>query len=147
MMFENFFWTPQHMKALSYHYSKLSPAYAEAWRAARRREELRSEDHMPPVQLDDEVLNKVIRHKDNESVLSILFLIHQSVFDMTIHGPATHADLEAMDLRETFDSLRRKITGVSGWESLGPEQDTSNGHTAFRAIVTRYDAGYYTYLL
>jgi hypothetical protein len=92
---------------------------------------------MPLVHLNVEVLDKVTRHKDNESVLS----------NMTIHGTVTHADIEAMNLRETFDSLRREITGVSGWEALEAEQEPPNGHTAFRVIVAGYDSGYYTYLL
>ena len=140
-MFENFFWQPHHMKELSFHYSQLSPEYMESWKAEQ------SEGYTePPVKLDDETITEILNQKE-ESELDILFLIHQSVFDMAIHDPPTQNAIESMDLTETWNKLRNDITGFQGGEALGEGWHWAIGHSVFRAPVTGYDAGYYTYLL
>ena len=69
-----------------------------------------------------------------------------ATFDMRIHSPATHGELEEMDISKLWYDLR---TEIMGYEDLDVEGGSGLGYgwSSFRAIMGKYSAGYYTYLL
>lgn len=79
-----------------------------------------------------------------ENELTSLFF---ATYDMLVHTPASHTELENLNLTELFNKTRSDIFKVSGGEALGEGWEWSHGQTTFRNILNRYDAGYYSYIL
>lgn len=112
-MLENWCWTPSQLKALSHHYSSLSPEYEAAWNEQQKGKS------KPDVQLPDELIENLIRTKHVNDALSNLRQLHFGIFDMTVHGPKSHAELEAFKISELYNDLRKEITQLDGPEVLG----------------------------
>lgn len=112
-MLENWCWNPNQLKALSRHYSTISPEYEAAWR-----EQANSEDK-PSEQLPDELIQNLIKTKHVNDALSNLRQLHFGIFDMSVHEPASHADAEVLDETEFYNKLRTEITPLDGPEIFG----------------------------
>lgn len=135
-MLENWCWTPSQLKSLSKHYSTISPEYYEAWKEA-------SSDHKgkPDAQIPDDLIQKLIKTKNLNGALFNLRQLHFGIFDMTIHEPKSHADLEKMKMSETYNKLRKEISKIEGPEVHGANYDWGNGEATFGHLMGGYDAG------
>jgi metallopeptidase MepB len=143
MMFEYFFWTPLHIKEVSHHYSYLSPNYEQTWRA----ENPEAQD-LPPLQLPDDTVGKLLRLKHTNKPLSLLKNLHFSLYDMIVHTPASHEELSAMNFCEVFNKTRNDIMGLQGGEALGEGWEWAHFESLFRHINGgSYDVGYYAYVM
>ncbi|MCJ1309892.1 hypothetical protein MMC25_003553 [Agyrium rufum] len=144
MMFENFFWDAQYMRDISCHYSILTPEYAAAWRVSL---ELEPGDPIPEVsaQISLDLATKLATTKNVGSAFKTMSLISQSTWDMLVHSPSSPEDLLHMDYARTFNTMRSDCTGLAGSEAFDGSQGL--GFSVFRAYMSGYDAGYYTYLL
>ncbi|KAK4448492.1 peptidase family M3-domain-containing protein [Podospora aff. communis PSN243] len=120
-MLENWCWTPAQLKALSSHYET-------------------------GAQIPDDLIEKLIATKHVNDALFNLRQLHFGLFDMTVHTPKNHADLEAMDISKVYNSLRLEISGIKGPESQGETGNWGNGQATFGHLIGGYDAGYYGYL-
>jgi metallopeptidase MepB len=140
-MLENWCWTPSQLKALSRHYSSISPDYMEAWKEAAGDSAKKPEERIP-----DELINNLIRTKNLNGALFNLRQLHFGIFDMTIHEPKSHDALEEMKITEIYNSLRKDISKLDGPEVLGQGHDWGNGQATFGHLMGGYDAGYYGYL-
>ena len=140
-MLENWCWTPSQLKALSRHYSSLTPEYMKAWEEAAGQSAEKPEQRIP-----DELVNKLIKTKNLNGALFNLRQLHFGIFDMTIHEPKSHDALEAMKISETYNFLRKDISKLDGPEVLGQGEDWGNGQATFGHLMGGYDAGYYGYL-
>ena len=112
-MLENWCWTPSQLKALSHHYSSLSPEYEAAWREQAKGQT------KPDVRLPDELISNLIKTKHVNDALSNLRQLHFGIFDMTVHEPSSHAEAEAFKLSELYNKLRHAITQLDGPEAYG----------------------------
>ena len=112
-MLENWCWTPSQLKALSRHYSTLSPEYEAAWREKAKSENKSS------AELPDELIQNLIKTKHVNDAMFNLRQLHFGIFDMTVHEPASHADAEVLDLTEFYNKLRTEITQLDGPELFG----------------------------
>ncbi|KAL8910285.1 MAG: hypothetical protein Q9171_004408 [Xanthocarpia ochracea] len=139
-MLENWCWTPSQLKALSCHYSSLSPEYETAWK-----EHAKSETK-PDPKLPDELIENLIKTKHVNDALFNLRQLHFGIFDMTVHGPESHEQLQGYDIPELYNRLRKEISGLDGPEDLGEGYKWGNGHATFGHLMGGYDAGYYGYL-
>lgn len=135
-MLENWCWTPSQLKSLSRHYSTLSPEYAEAWRGQAGAETAKPEEHIP-----DDLIQKLIKTKNLNGALFNLRQLHFGIFDMTIHEPKDHASLEALNITETYNGLRKDISKIDGPEALGEGNGWGNGQATFGHLMGGYDAG------
>ncbi|KAI1396826.1 Metalloprotease [Hypoxylon fuscum] len=120
-MLENWCWTPSQLKALSKHYET-------------------------GEKIPDELIEKQISTKHVNDALFNLRQLHFGIFDMTVHSPATHAELEKLDPSALFNDLRTQIAGIKGPEALGEPSTWGNGQATFGHLIGGYDAGYYGYL-
>ncbi|KAI1386625.1 Metalloprotease [Hypoxylon trugodes] len=120
-MLENWCWTPSQLKALSKHYE--------------------TGENIP-----DELIGKQISTKHVNDALFNLRQLHFGIFDMTVHSPASHGELEKMDISSTYNNLRAEIAGLEGPEVLGAPSNWGNGQATFGHLMGGYDAGYYGYL-
>lgn len=139
-MLENWCWTPSQLKALSQHYSTLSPEYLAAWK------EHASGQSPPPERLPDDLINNLVKTKHVNGALFNLRQLHFGTFDMAVHEPATHSDLEKTDVTALYNRLRNEITTLDGPEALGQGYNWGHGQATFGHLVGGYDAGYYGYL-
>ncbi|KAH9908506.1 Metalloprotease [Xylariomycetidae sp. FL2044] len=120
-MLENWCWTPSQIKALSRHYQT-------------------------GEKIPDDLIEKQISTKHVNDALFNLRQLHFGIFDMTIHSPPSHEELEKMDLSAVYNDLRKEISGLKGPEALGESSTWGNGQATFGHLIGGYDAGYYGYL-
>jgi metallopeptidase MepB len=142
-MLENWCWTPSQLKFLSQHYSSISDAYLESWK-----ESIGSKDATPPpAELPDELINSLIKTKHVNGALFNLRQLQVGIYDMTVHQPKSHEDIEKLDTSLTWGELRNAIMPYEGLEvSDGAKPDWAHGEAAFGHLMGGYDAGYYGYL-
>lgn len=135
-MLENWCWTPSQLKALSKHYSTLSPEYYSAWKEAAG-----ANAEKPDEQIPDDLIEKLIKTKNLNGALFNLRQLHFGIFDMTIHEPKDHESLETMNISETYNYLRKDISKIDGPEVLGEGHGWGNGQATFGHLMGGYDAG------
>ncbi|KAK0732007.1 hypothetical protein B0H67DRAFT_474268 [Lasiosphaeris hirsuta] len=145
IMFEQFFSNAAVVKDVSYHYSYLSPEFHDAWQSTTS-----LTTTQPPMKLTDSTSARLVgesRLRTQGYLDSQAFNLALSLFDVQVHSPASHEELEAMDLAATYNKIRTETTGLQGGEALGEGWAWSQGQSVFRMIISGYDAGYYTYVL
>ena len=96
-MLENWCWTPSQLKSLSSHYQ--------------------SGDSIP-----EDLIKKLISTKHVNDALFNLRQLHFGIFDMTIHTPKSHEEIEKADLSKIYNELRTEISGLAGPEALGEDR-------------------------
>ncbi|KAJ5320598.1 hypothetical protein N7508_000881 [Penicillium antarcticum] len=146
-MLENWCWTPSQLRSLSRHYSTLSPEYLASWQEAQQsRSGGKTATGPPSERIPDDVIENLIRTKHVNDALFNLRQLHFGIFDMAIHEPKSHADIEALPLSATYNRLRQEITQMDGPEALGAGSEWGHGEATFGHLIGGYDAGYYGYL-
>ncbi|KAH8680708.1 peptidase family M3 [Xylariales sp. PMI_506] len=120
-MLENWCWTPSQLKFLSSHYQ--------------------TNESIP-----DDLIEKLIATKHVNDALFNLRQLHFGIFDMTVHSPKSHEELEQLDVSKLYNELRSEIAGLDGPEALGESSDWGHGQATFGHLIGGYDAGYYGYL-
>ncbi|KAH8899745.1 zincin [Thozetella sp. PMI_491] len=120
-MLENWCWTPSQLKALSTH-----------WESGEK--------------IPDALIEKLIATKHVNAALFNLRQLHFGLFDMAVHSPKSHAEIEALDISKTYNDLRAEISGIKGPEAQGEPSDWGHGQATFGHLIGGYDAGYYGYL-
>ncbi|KAI9888136.1 MAG: hypothetical protein M1823_000071 [Watsoniomyces obsoletus] len=142
-MLEHWCWNPKQLKSLSKHYSYLSPEYEQAWREASEGQE---KADRPSETMPDELIDSLIKTKHVNDALFNLRQLHFGIFDMTVHEPKSHEDIEKMAITELYNDLRKEITQLDGEEVFGAKSDWAHGQATFGHLMGGYDAGYYGYL-
>lgn len=140
-MLENWCWTPSQIKSLSKHWSYLTPEYNEAWKASNK-----DGAPQPASTMPDSLIESIVSTRHVNDALFNLRQLHFGMFDMAIHEPASHADIEALDASETYNKLRKDISKIDGPETLGQGFNWGGGQSTFGHLMGGYDAGYYGYL-
>ncbi|KAL2153644.1 hypothetical protein VTH82DRAFT_4799 [Thermothelomyces myriococcoides] len=120
-MLENWCWTPSQLKSLSSHYETGQP-------------------------IPDDLIEKLIATKHVNDALFNLRQLHFGLFDMTVHTPKTHEELETLDVSKLYNDLRVEISQIKGPEAQGEPSTWGNGQATFGHLIGGYDAGYYGYL-
>lgn len=117
-MLENWCWTPSQLKALSHHYSTLSAEYKAAWR-----EQVGQKADDPEERLPDELIDNLIKTKHVNDALFNLRQLHFGIFDMTIHEPKSHEEVEGFKFSEMYNKLGYDLTGLETPAQLGESYD------------------------
>ena len=117
-MLENWCWTPSQLKSLSHHYSTLSPEYESAWRETAPKDAPK-----PGEELPDELIENLIRTKHVNGALFNLRQLHFGTFDMAIHEPKSHAEVEAMKFSELYNKIGYELTRLDTPAQLGKGYD------------------------
>ncbi len=100
----------------------------------------------PDEKIPDELIENLIKTKHVNDALFNLRQLHFGTFDMTVHEPASHDQIEKLPVSETYNKLRKQISQIDGPEVLGDGYGWGNGSATFGHLVGGYDAGYYGYL-
>lgn len=136
-MLENWCWTPAQLRSLSNHYSYLSPEYEQAYKESSGKSE------KPSKEIPQEFIDSLINTKHVNDALFNLRQLHFGTFDMTVHTPANHDDIEKLDITTTYNKLRKEISQLDGPEVLDGKNDWTwgNGQATFGHLIGGYDAG------
>lgn len=136
-MLENWCWTPSQLRALSHHYSYLSPEYETAYLADS------GDSKKPSESIPFELITNLINTKHVNDALFNLRQLHFGMFDMTVHEPKSHSEIENLDITETYNKLRHEISQLDGPEVLDKKGDWTwgNGQATFGHLIGGYDAG------
>jgi metallopeptidase MepB len=146
MMLEQFFWMERHIKDVSFHYSHIDSSMKKMWRSTLADQDESDVPEMP-VQLDDDLVRNLARTNQCKAVQDQLKEVFFATYDMLVHTPSSHAELEKLNLTELFNKTRSDVYKVRGGEASGEGWEWCHGQTIFRNILNRYDAGYYSYIL
>lgn len=147
-MLEYWTWLPSQLKSLSKHYSYLSPEYEQAWRETVKGNGTTAGNitaTRPPETLPDDLIETLIKSRRVNGALGALSQLHFGIFDMTIHTPQTHKQLEDLRIAETYNRLLKEVALLDGPEVLGDGFDWGHGYASVTHVIG-YDAGYYGYL-
>lgn len=142
-MLENWCWTPSQLKSLSRHYSYLSSEYEQAWKESAGGKD---DVEKPSEKMPDDMISSVIKTKHVNDATANLRQLHFGIFDMTVHEPKSHSDIEKLPITETYNNLRKEISLLDGLEVFGAKPDWGHGQATFGHLMGGYDAGYYGYL-
>ena len=139
MMFEHFLWIPEGMRSVSHHYSHLSPEYQATWEAEQR---ARGASLTPePLRVPDDLIQDIVASRDANHSLTELKKAWMATFDMRAHSPATHEEIEDMDIGKLWYDLRTEIMGYEDFDVEEGKSGLGHGWAAFRMIMGKYDAG------
>lgn len=142
LLFEQFLWKPEILRAVSCHYSHTSQTLQEHWQSTHPDKDL------PPRNLSDDVISLIISNEKSSSALSVLKQLHYALHDITIHNPSSRDYLEKADLCEAYNKLWVELLPVSGGETIEKGFHWGHGESVVRAYMCgSYDAGYYAYIL
>ena len=139
-MLENWCWTPSQLKALSYHYSWLTPEYEAAWR-----EQAGKVAAKPEQQLPDKMIEDLIKTKHVNDAMFNLRQLHFGIFDMTVHEPKSHVEVESFRFSEMYNKIGYDLTKLDspaqlgeGWEwgKLSPSIHQTHTSSFFTAKLT-----------
>ncbi|WQF78685.1 Putative peptidase M3A/M3B catalytic domain, neurolysin/Thimet oligopeptidase, domain 2 [Colletotrichum destructivum] len=140
-MLENWCWTPTQLRGLSRHYSYLSEACLEDWRARVGQEDARQ----PPEKIPEDVVEGLIEARHGGQVLGTLHQLLISIFDMAVHQLAGQDAVESVDFTQLWNRLRREIVPTDDPSVLGEGDGWGHGYTNIGHLMDEYDAGYYGY--
>ncbi|KAK5007083.1 metalloendopeptidase [Cryomyces antarcticus] len=96
--------------------------------------------------MPDDLIENIIKTRHVNDALFNLRQLHFGIFDMTVHEATNHADIEKLEISETYNRLRKEISKLDGPEALGESYTWGNGQATFGHLIGGYDAGYYGYL-
>jgi metallopeptidase MepB len=144
-MLENWCWTPSQLKALSNHYSYLTPEYkAEYERVAG------TDGKAPEERIPDTLIENIVRSKHVNDALFNLRQLHFGTFDMAVHQPESHDAIKELDASELYNKMRKDVAKLDGPEIAGSTTEEKwgwgHGEATFGHLIGGYDAGYYGYL-
>lgn len=142
LLFEHFLWKPETLRAVSCHYSQVSPKYQAQWQLDHPDEEL------PPKSLPEELVTAIASNTESSRAINVLNQLHFAIHDLTVHNPPSRDALEQQDFCELYNKAWVELVPASGGEALGKGYHWGHGESIIRAYMCgNYDAGYYAYVL
>ncbi|KAE8323673.1 hypothetical protein BDV39DRAFT_217652 [Aspergillus sergii] len=138
-LLEYWCWVPDCLQKLTCHYSHVSHEYHQHWLDSQEEKDV----IQPPMEIPLDLAENLGATKHINQGILTLRQVAFSKFDMQIHGPASHRDVETMDIPELYNSLLENTTGLRG---PGDGYYWGNGHVTTSHYVWGQEASYYSYL-
>ena len=140
-MLENWCWISSQIKALSKHWSYLSPEYKKAYLDTSPSDiNIQPQEKMP-----DAMIESIIRVRFVNDSLANLRLLHYSFFDMAVHQPQSHEEILNLDVSTLFNKLRHDICMFNDLSDT-EKCHRGNGAAVLGHTMGGYDVGIYGYL-
>lgn len=96
----------------------------------------------PAEKIPNSLITNLINTKHVNDALFNLRQLHFGMFDMMVHEPASHEEIEKLDISLTYNKLRKEISQIDGPEALeGYDFTWGNGQATFGHLIGGYDAG------
>ncbi|PYH99211.1 thimet oligopeptidase [Aspergillus ellipticus CBS 707.79] len=138
-LLEYWCWIPECLRRLSCHFSYVSPEYYSHWLSSEKQKDI----IQPPMEIPLSLAQNLGATRQLNQGILTLRQVAFSMFDMRIHNPETHQDVEKMHISEVYGSLLESMTGLSG---PGNGYNWGNGHATTSHFVWGQEASYYSYL-
>lgn len=139
-LLENWCQIPAQIKALSRHYSYLSPEYLATW------EKESGAVPRPPESMPDSMIEATVGGKHVCASMGSLHQVLISTFDQRIYQPKNHEEVERRDISACYEDMRKDFYSLKPLHAEG--EAPGHWYTRFQHPITGdYDAGYYSYLL
>lgn len=138
-LLEYWCWVPECLEKLSGHYSYLSDEYEQHWKT----KQTRKDTSQPPKEIPDDLVRNLVAAKQLNQGILTLRQVAFSKFDMKIHNPTSHEEIESIDISELYNSLLRETTGL-GWPENGFRW--ASGYATTSHYVWGQEGNYYSYL-
>ncbi|OAA65869.1 metallopeptidase MepB [Niveomyces insectorum RCEF 264] len=133
MMLEHLCYVPAVLRAIGRHYTRVDPAYMEAWVHEHPSEKV------PPEQVPEALLAQRIQQRAENTITKLLQWLITAQFDLDVHSPPSREVL----LRLDEGQLYRDIYARNTFRQL-PEDTWA--HATEWLLFSGYDAGYYAYI-
>ncbi|KID86489.1 Peptidase M3A/M3B [Metarhizium guizhouense ARSEF 977] len=137
-LLEFFCWLPQTLKLMSCHYSYLSEEYKQQWERMNP-----AAAKQPEKQIPEEMLSALIAAKNVNSAIWTARQVGLSIFDMKVHNPSSHEELEGLDIAKEYYTSITEATGLQGPED---EATLGNGYSTTAHFMWGQEANYYSYI-
>lgn len=131
-------WVPERLKAMSLHYSYLSPEYKAAWIRSNA-----GQEDQPPAKLPDDLIENMLRAKYVTQALSELQQVVLGVFDMKVHGPTSREEILGLCVKDTYNKTLREYCMIDGPDDI---EDWGHDYVITNHLMDTQDANYYSYL-
>ncbi|KAJ5725344.1 thimet oligopeptidase [Penicillium malachiteum] len=138
-LLEYWCWIPECLQRLSCHYSYISPEKYSHWLSAQEKKDTTQ----PPKEFPLALARNLGDAKQLNQGILTLRQVAFSRFDMQIHNPDTHQDIETMNISEIYCSTLETTTGLNG---PGNGYNWGHGHATTSHYVWGQEASYYSYL-
>lgn len=147
-LLEYWCWMPECLQKLSCHYSYISSEYRQHWLDANRangvnRAQGANVSTQPPIELPHYLVQNLVAAKQVNQGILTLRQIAFSKFDMRIHNPESHQDVQILQISEIYNSLLQEATQLQGPEG---GFKWGNGYVTTSHYVWGQEATYYSYL-
>lgn len=137
-LLEHWCWEPRCLQGMSCHYSYLADESRQHW--LRKQQE---QCELPPKQIPRQMIADLVAARYlNECILTSR-QVGLSIFDMQVHNPSSHEELEALDIGAAFQSTLEEYT-----QYAGPDDGSimGNGHSTTTHFMWGQEANYYSYV-
>ncbi|OKL62296.1 hypothetical protein UA08_02302 [Talaromyces atroroseus] len=138
-LLEYWCWVPECLRRLTCHYSYVSQKYYRHWLGRQKEKNVAQ----PPMEIDPALARDLGATKQLNQGILTLRQVAFSKFDMQIHHPASHEDVQTMHISEAYNYLLEDTTGLGG---PGESYDWGNGYATTSHYVWGQEASYYSYL-
>jgi metallopeptidase MepB len=140
-LMQNWCWDPSILKKIGKHYSYISPMHLEVWK--RRSKGLTR----PDERLSDDAVAWIHQRSYSSDVMHQLLVLHWSLFDITVHSPKDHEQIQKIKPAEIWNRSFREIMQMDDFEACGYDSEWGHGYANFEPYSTHFAASYYSYLL
>ncbi|KAJ4152921.1 hypothetical protein LMH87_009439 [Akanthomyces muscarius] len=130
-------WLPETLKSMSCHYSHLSKQYRGQWK--RQNPEAAN---MPEEKIPNAFVTALVAAKMLNVGLSTARQVGLALFDMKVYNPASHKELEDLDIAKEYYACISKISGLQGLEDGSVK---GHGYCTTPHFVYGQEANYYSY--
>lgn len=136
-MLEHWCWMPDQIKAISRHWSYISPEYKKAYM-----DNYASAAEQPEEKMPQQMIQSIINTRNVNAALANLSQVHFALFDQEIHRPKSHEEALNMDVSKRYNKIRHEVSML---DDLG---DLEEYHAAalMSHVMAGYDAVLYVYL-
>ncbi|KAG8424482.1 hypothetical protein J3458_001269 [Metarhizium acridum] len=129
---------PQDPEAYELYYSYLSEEYKQQWKRMNP-----AATKQPEKQIPEDMLSALIAAKNVNSAIWTARQVGLSIFDMKVHNPSSHEELEGLDIAEEYYTSITEATGLQGPEDAAT---LGNGHSTTAHFMWGQEANYYSYI-
>ncbi|PQK08121.1 hypothetical protein BB8028_0001g02000 [Beauveria bassiana] len=130
---ENYAWLKEELQNISCHYAYTDDAYMQSWQKNNRGKPL------PPRTLPDGLIEDLVNDRKKRRIESYLKQLSDAGFDMAVHNPKSHEDLEKLDETKFYHDLKEMYTFIRPTVPSYPQADFSH-------LMSGYNSGYYSYI-
>ncbi|PKS12966.1 hypothetical protein jhhlp_000307 [Lomentospora prolificans] len=148
IMLENWIWEPDVLIEVSRHYSLLGEDHRKHWEAEKTKAIIQGKPaEEPQPTLPRTFATDLARTRAVNGTQHILSLIHQALFDLTIHTGTGYNDVSEIDPTRLYNELGNEIRMLAGCLDKRTGEPNTIGQASFGHIFRAYDAGYFAYAM